>query len=98
MRLITREQVNPPDFFSSAHLREKGPSGTILRFLHYPSVAGAQGTAESVRAGAHSDYGSLTVSPRSYRSITKPDRIFPIGARHSHAVVGDRSQNLTGTK
>ncbi|KAK3308749.1 uncharacterized protein B0T15DRAFT_525153 [Chaetomium strumarium] len=56
-------EVTPPDFFTSAHLRARGPSGTILRFLRYPPRADVSGdaTADDVRAGAHSDYGSLTL-------------------------------------
>ncbi|KAK3986298.1 hypothetical protein QBC44DRAFT_333496 [Cladorrhinum sp. PSN332] len=55
--------VNPPDFFTNAHLRENGPSGTILRLLYYPppsSTPDANPSAD-VRAGAHSDYGSMTL-------------------------------------
>ncbi|POY75606.1 hypothetical protein BMF94_1228 [Rhodotorula taiwanensis] len=49
----------PPGFFSSRH--HEGPdSRSILRFLHYPSIPpGAQ--VDPNRAGAHSDYGSLTL-------------------------------------
>ncbi|KAG7288928.1 hypothetical protein NEMBOFW57_005288 [Staphylotrichum longicolle] len=62
-------EVDPPSFFTAAHLRERGPSGTILRFLRYPprtdlsegGAAATAATAEDVRAGAHSDYGSLTL-------------------------------------
>ncbi|KAH6637020.1 hypothetical protein F5144DRAFT_646798 [Chaetomium tenue] len=57
--------VDPPTFFTSAHERARGPSGTILRFLRYPPRSAlpstAAATAEDVRAGAHSDYGSLTL-------------------------------------
>lgn len=49
------------DFFASAHLREKGDSGTILRFLRYPPVDATAHEADDVRAGAHSDYGSITL-------------------------------------
>jgi isopenicillin N synthase-like dioxygenase len=55
-------EVDPPDFFSSAHLPAKGPSGTTLRFLRYPPLSST--TADKtldVRAGAHSDYGSVTL-------------------------------------
>ncbi|KAK4122260.1 Clavaminate synthase-like protein [Parathielavia appendiculata] len=56
-------EVTPPDFFTTAHLRSRGPSGTILRFLRYPprSALGQPTTSNDVRAGAHSDYGSLTL-------------------------------------
>ncbi|KAK4203917.1 hypothetical protein QBC40DRAFT_274140 [Triangularia verruculosa] len=55
-------QVSPPDFFTNAHLREKGASGTILRFLRYPPHTETDADREAdVRAGAHSDYGSMTL-------------------------------------
>jgi len=55
-------QVNPPDFFTSAHRRENGASSTILRFLYYPPLSSTTATPSlDVRAGAHSDYGSLTM-------------------------------------
>ncbi|KAH8887362.1 Clavaminate synthase-like protein, partial [Thozetella sp. PMI_491] len=53
--------VNPPDFFTTAHLKEKGASGTILRLLHYPVLSSTDASTEDVRAGAHSDYGSITM-------------------------------------
>ncbi|KAK0651710.1 hypothetical protein B0T16DRAFT_434730 [Cercophora newfieldiana] len=55
--------VNPPSFFTTSHLRSSGPSGSILRFLYYPPLP-LTPTAQpgiDVRAGAHSDYGSLTM-------------------------------------
>src|SRR5690606_36262248 len=45
-------------FFTDKHDRSKGASGTILRLLHYPPGESSPGV---VRAGAHSDYGSLTL-------------------------------------
>jgi len=75
-RFTNKKQVNPPDFFASAHLREKGPSGTTLRFLHYPSLQGLDISADdSIRAGAHSDYGSLTVRKK------------PIPHHHHHTTI-----------
>ncbi|KAL1862550.1 hypothetical protein Daus18300_008509 [Diaporthe australafricana] len=55
--------VQPPTFFRDRHLREGGPSGNILRFLYYPppQSLGEDDAAEDVRAGAHSDYGSITL-------------------------------------
>ncbi|KAH8652405.1 hypothetical protein BX600DRAFT_472504 [Xylariales sp. PMI_506] len=55
--------TEPADFFQSAHSSDL-PSGSTLRFLYYPapntsSTATAQ--SEDVRAGAHSDYGSITL-------------------------------------
>ncbi|XXG99768.1 hypothetical protein Hte_006109 [Hypoxylon texense] len=54
-------EVDPPTFFTAAHAPSQ-PSGSILRFLHYPPPS-ATPTAEpaDVRAGAHSDYGSVTL-------------------------------------
>jgi len=45
------------NWFASRHDPSKGGSGTILRLLHYPASHGAA----RIRAGAHSDYGSLTL-------------------------------------
>ncbi|KAL5051814.1 hypothetical protein BDW71DRAFT_632 [Aspergillus fruticulosus] len=54
-----------PSFFTTRHDPTKGPTGCILRYLYYPSVSAPQ-TADydhtvDVRAGAHSDYGSITL-------------------------------------
>ncbi|KAL5341534.1 hypothetical protein BJX70DRAFT_358169 [Aspergillus crustosus] len=54
-----------PDFFTARHDPTKGSTGCILRYLYYPSIS-APATAEydhtvDVRAGAHSDYGSITL-------------------------------------
>ncbi|KAK0720398.1 hypothetical protein B0H67DRAFT_186436 [Lasiosphaeris hirsuta] len=55
-------KIDPPSFFTSAHLRSEGPSGTILRLLYYPPLTSTTASAaEDVRAGAHSDYGSMTM-------------------------------------
>ncbi|PSR80764.1 hypothetical protein BD289DRAFT_455147 [Coniella lustricola] len=63
--------VTPPTFFYDRHRREFGPSGNILRLLYYPPLSALttttttntspQATQEDVRAGAHSDYGSITL-------------------------------------
>lgn len=47
-------EVREPDWFSRRHDR---PSGSIVRLLRYP---GSQ-AEEDVGAGAHSDYGSVTL-------------------------------------
>jgi len=44
-------------WFASRH-DPKAESGTVLRILHYPSTSSPQG---SLRCGAHSDYGSVTL-------------------------------------
>ncbi|PHH61888.1 hypothetical protein CDD81_7752 [Ophiocordyceps australis] len=48
------------DFFSSAHFTTQDDSGTILRLLHYPRMSDTNSNDE-IRAGAHSDYGSMTL-------------------------------------
>ncbi|KAI1117296.1 2OG-Fe(II) oxygenase superfamily protein [Nemania sp. NC0429] len=54
-------EVNPPDFFSRAHSSDEA-SRAILRFLHYPPPSATPSAQKSdVRAGAHSDYGSVTL-------------------------------------
>jgi isopenicillin N synthase-like dioxygenase len=54
-------QVDPPSYFAEAHRPSHGPSGNTLRLLHYPPVAPGTDTAGGIRAGAHSDYGSVTL-------------------------------------
>ncbi|RKL34643.1 hypothetical protein BFJ72_g9097 [Fusarium proliferatum] len=49
------------DFFSSAHNTEKGASSSILRFLRYPPPESTAHSEDDIRAGAHSDYGSVTL-------------------------------------
>lgn len=52
--------LQDPDWFSSRHDPAAGPTGTVFRLLYYPCVDDwIEGT--DVRAGAHSDYGSLTL-------------------------------------
>lgn len=51
-------------WFSSRHDPSKGPTGSILRLLHYPSLATEYSdvnTAMDIRAGAHSDYGGCLI-------------------------------------
>ncbi|KAG5974028.1 hypothetical protein E4U56_005012 [Claviceps arundinis] len=48
-------------FFSSAHFQSQTGSGSILRFLRYPPPSSTAHSPGDVRAGAHSDYGSLTL-------------------------------------
>ncbi|MCJ1230097.1 hypothetical protein MMC12_006768 [Toensbergia leucococca] len=51
-------------WFSSRHDPSKGPSGSVLRLLHYPAIETCEflyDAAVDVRAGAHSDYGSITL-------------------------------------
>ncbi|KAK2767002.1 hypothetical protein FQN54_006319 [Arachnomyces sp. PD_36] len=55
----------PPTWFTTRHDPTTGPSGCTLRFLHYPSLSHPSSTTyqhgTDVRAGAHSDYGSITL-------------------------------------
>ncbi|KAF3910899.1 hypothetical protein ABW20_dc0108202 [Dactylellina cionopaga] len=62
MGLKIDEEAGGKDWFSSRH-NKSGPSGSILRLLHYPIVpAEANYVPEKdIRAGAHSDYGSITL-------------------------------------
>jgi isopenicillin N synthase-like dioxygenase len=55
--LGTALQVPDEKYFSARHDQRKGPSGTIFRMLYYPKSE----SKESIRAGAHSDYGSITL-------------------------------------
>ncbi|RAL13958.1 putative oxidoreductase, 2OG-Fe(II) oxygenase family [Aspergillus homomorphus CBS 101889] len=55
----------PPTFFTERHDPQTGPTGSILRYLYYPSLnspaTSAYNHTQDVRAGAHSDYGSITL-------------------------------------
>lgn len=51
----------PEDYFASKHNKDK-ISGTIMRLLYYPAAKTTSNKEEGeIRAGAHSDYGSLTL-------------------------------------
>lgn len=49
-----------PDWFTSRHDPAKGPTGTVYRLLYYPYVEDYDDQLD-IRAGAHSDYGSITL-------------------------------------
>ncbi|KAH6680833.1 oxidoreductase-like protein [Halenospora varia] len=55
------QEAGGPKWFSSRH--QGGPSGCTLRLLHYPSIPTSSDYQPDVdiRAGAHSDYGSITL-------------------------------------
>lgn len=73
--VLTRGQISPSAggaaWFAARHDRARGPSGSVLRLLYYPGAATAPASdpppgtaaaaAAAVRAGAHTDYGSLTL-------------------------------------
>ncbi len=48
------------DWFTTRHDPSKGPSGTLLRLLYYPHVLAVEDGID-IRAGAHSDFGSVTL-------------------------------------
>ncbi|KAI8932014.1 hypothetical protein NX059_010908 [Plenodomus lindquistii] len=59
-------EISPHDYFTTRHDQSLGPSGTIFRLLYYPPSSQPPTTpttqnAPSIRAGAHSDYGTLTL-------------------------------------
>ena len=56
---LARSFSVPSDYFTSRH-RWELQSGDTLRLLHYPAATQSP-SEESIRAGAHSDYGSLTL-------------------------------------
>ncbi|KAI7156607.1 Clavaminate synthase-like protein [Hortaea werneckii] len=54
------------DWFTTRHDQSKGPSGTVFRLLYYPAAeenppTGGSETGDDIRAGAHSDFGSITL-------------------------------------
>ncbi|KAK7540335.1 hypothetical protein IWX49DRAFT_507239 [Phyllosticta citricarpa] len=53
------EEEGGDGWFAERHDRSKGPSGSILRLLYYPALPPIETT--DIRAGAHSDYGSITL-------------------------------------
>ncbi|SCV05036.1 LANO_0G17084g1_1 [Lachancea nothofagi CBS 11611] len=57
-------KVEDPEFFTTKH-RSDQPSGCVFRMLRYPLVRDdqidTQGYDATIRAGAHTDYGSLTL-------------------------------------
>lgn len=59
--LSTALQI-PSDWFTARHDQTRGPSGTVFRMLYYPALPSSETEGvEDLRAGAHSDFGSLTL-------------------------------------
>jgi len=58
--LKIEDSAGGADWFSSRHDPKNGPSGTILRFLHYPTPTTPPQSTD-IRAGAHSDFGTVTL-------------------------------------
>jgi len=79
------------DWFASRHSRLVGPSGCTLRVLHYPSIPPGSDYQPDVdiRAGAHSDYGSITLlfqrPGQPGLEILPPDATAPDGNQSSTA-------------
>ncbi|KAJ5148428.1 hypothetical protein N7448_000006 [Penicillium atrosanguineum] len=61
LRLLARGLEIPNDFFASRHDPAKGCTGNSLRLLYYPESASSYRPDKDIRAGAHSDYGSITL-------------------------------------
>ena len=59
--LGTALEIPESDYFASRHDQARGPSGTIFRMLYYPKTNSGSNEVQSIRAGAHSDYGSITL-------------------------------------
>jgi isopenicillin N synthase-like dioxygenase len=59
--LGTALKIDDEQYLSSRHDQSLGPSGTIFRMLYYPQTSSPSPNTQSIRAGAHSDYGSLTL-------------------------------------
>ncbi|RMY67112.1 hypothetical protein D0863_08013 [Hortaea werneckii] len=49
------------DWFTTRHDQTKGSSGTVFRLLYYPAPIVGSEDGNDIRAGAHSDFGSLTL-------------------------------------
>ncbi|KAJ5775000.1 Oxidoreductase 2OG-Fe(II) oxygenase family [Penicillium nucicola] len=49
------------DFFTTRHDQSKGSTENSLRWLYYPAVVSSYRPGKDIRAGAHSDYGSITL-------------------------------------
>ncbi|KAK4539169.1 hypothetical protein LTR36_001192 [Oleoguttula mirabilis] len=47
-------------WFTDRHDEARGPSGTMFRLLYYPQIDTIEDGVD-IRAGAHSDYGSITL-------------------------------------
>jgi isopenicillin N synthase-like dioxygenase len=52
------------DWFTPYHDSSRGPSGSVFRLLYYPSLPESEKLEKDqtdIRAGAHSDYGTITL-------------------------------------
>lgn len=59
------EDQGGKDWFTSRHDKSRGSSGSVFRLLYYPQLdtgsIPAFDSKKDIRAGAHSDYGSITL-------------------------------------
>ncbi|KAL0262895.1 hypothetical protein SLS55_001869 [Diplodia seriata] len=65
-------------WFATRHDRSAGTSGSILRLLYYPALPPIDST--DIRAGAHSDYGSVTLLFQQPRGQPGLEILTPEGA------------------
>ncbi|KAL5376789.1 hypothetical protein DPSP01_010201 [Paraphaeosphaeria sporulosa] len=77
--LQIEEKEGGERWLADRHNESKGPSGTTFRMLYYPKMHADGATpTSSIRAGAHSDYGSITLLFRlpgqPGLEILKPDQ------------------------
>ncbi|KAF2396748.1 Clavaminate synthase-like protein [Trichodelitschia bisporula] len=61
LRLLALGLGIDEDWFAARHERARGPSGSVFRMLYYPNMPASAHDADDIRAGAHSDYGSVTL-------------------------------------
>ncbi|OKL61469.1 hypothetical protein UA08_03493 [Talaromyces atroroseus] len=65
MRLLALGLEINSEFFVTRHDASQGETGCVLRFLYYPSINSPASSSYQhdidVRAGAHSDYGTITL-------------------------------------
>nr|POF18621.1 upf0676 protein [Quercus suber] len=71
----TALELPSPDWFTSRHDPTLGPTGTVFRLLYYPQARNEPGI--DIRAGAHSDYGSVSSSNVSTFSSALTNPHFP---------------------
>lgn len=61
LELLAHGLEVPSNFFTSQHDPSKGLTGNSLRLLYYPEDVTGYCPGKDIRAGAHSDYGSVTL-------------------------------------
>ncbi|KAF2087817.1 Clavaminate synthase-like protein [Saccharata proteae CBS 121410] len=63
LRVFATALEGGASWFAQRHDRTRGPSSNILRLLYYPALSpsAVQVPSTDIRAGAHSDYGTLTL-------------------------------------